>query len=67
MSGSSDFKGYDFIAKKCKSSASGSSDIRITCTEELSVNASGSSDVYYRGNAKVTSKHLSGSSDLYNK
>ena len=67
MTGSSDFKGYDFVAKKCNCSASGSSDVRITCTGELNVNASGSSDVYYRGNAKVVGKHLSGSSDLYNK
>jgi hypothetical protein len=67
LSGSSDFKGYDLIVKKCNSSASGSSDIRITCTEELTVRASGSSDVYYRGDAKIIDKHLSGSSDLYNR
>ncbi|HCC52475.1 MAG TPA: hypothetical protein DEQ30_10785 [Porphyromonadaceae bacterium] len=67
MTGSSDFKGYDFTVKKSDCSASGSSDIRITCTDELSVRASGSSDVYYRGNAKVANKHLSGASDLYNK
>jgi hypothetical protein len=65
MSGSSDFKGYDFIAKKCDGSASGSSDIWITCTEELSVRTSGSSDVYYRGHAKVTSARLFGSSNLH--
>jgi hypothetical protein len=67
MTGSSDFKGYGFIAKKCNCSASGSSDIRITCTDELNVKATGSSDVYYRGDAKVVNRHLSGSSDLYNK
>jgi hypothetical protein len=67
MNGSSDFKGYDFIVKKCNSSLSGTSDIQITCTEELSVKASGSSNVYYRGNAKVVSKYLSGLSDLHNK
>lgn len=67
MTGSSDFKGYGFTAKKCNCSASGSSDIQITCTDELSVRAGGSSDVYYRGNAKIVHKHLSGSSDLYNK
>lgn len=67
MSGSSDFKGYDFITKKCNASASGASDIRITCTEELSVKASGASDVYYRGNAKVVSKEVSGASNLRKK
>jgi hypothetical protein len=67
MSGSSDFKGYDFTALKVDCFASGSSDIKITCSEEISVKAKGSSDVYYRGKAQVVSKSLSGSSDLYNK
>ncbi|MDR3266984.1 MAG: DUF2807 domain-containing protein [Tannerella sp.] len=67
MTGSSDFKGYGFTALKADCRASGSSDIQITCNEEISVNASGSSDVYYRGNAKVINKSLSGSSDLYNR
>jgi hypothetical protein len=67
MSGSSDFKGYDFTALKADCHASGSSDIKITCNGEISVRANGSSDIYYRGNAKVISKLLSGSSDLYNK
>jgi hypothetical protein len=67
MSGSSDFKGYGFTAMRADCNASGSSDIRITCNEEIKVNAGGSSDVYYRGNAKVTGRRLSGSSDLYNK
>jgi hypothetical protein len=67
MSGSSDFKGYDFTALKADCHTSGSSDIQITCNEEISVKAKGSSDVYYRGKAEVVSKSLSGSSDLYNK
>jgi hypothetical protein len=67
MSGSSDFKGYDFVVKKFTCSASGSSDVQVTCTEELSVKAGGSSDVYYRGPARVVSSQLSGSSDLYHK
>lgn len=67
MSGSSDFKGYDFIVQKLDCTTSGSSDVQITCNEELSVKASGSSDVHYKGSAKIISKHLSGSSDLINK
>jgi hypothetical protein len=67
VSGSSDFKGYDFIVNKLDCSASGSSDIKITCNEEISVRAGGSSDVYYRGNAKVISQHITGSSDLHNR
>jgi hypothetical protein len=64
LSGSSNLKGYDFVVNKLDCNASGSSDIQITCNEELSVRASGSSHVYYRGNAQVISKHLSGSSSL---
>lgn len=64
MSGSSDFKGYDFVVNKFNCKASGSSDVQVTCNEELNVHASGSSDVYYKGAARVVSKHLSGSSDL---
>jgi hypothetical protein len=67
MSGSSDFKGYDFVAEKLQCSASGSSDIMVTCTGELNVNARGSSDVYYKGDARVVSSHLSGASGLYHK
>ena len=67
MSGSSDFKGYDFVVNKLKCNASGSSDIRITCNEELSVTARGSCDVYYKGAANVVSKQLSGSSSLKNR
>ena len=66
-SGSSDFKGFDFIVKKLNCNTSGSSDIQITCNEELSVRASGSSDVYYKGTANVVSAHTSGSSDLIKK
>lgn len=64
MSGSSDFKGFDFMVNKFDCSTSGSSDVQITCNEELSVRASGSSDVYYKGDAKIISQRLSGSSDL---
>jgi hypothetical protein len=67
MSGSSDFKGYDFIVKKFDCNTSGSSDVQITCNEELSVHASGSSDVHYKGTARVTNVHTSGASDLHHK
>ena len=67
MSGSSDFNGYDFIVNKLTCSASGSSNIKVTCNEELSASARGSSDVYYRGSAKVISKDTSGSSDIINR
>jgi len=64
MSGSSDFKGFDFVVNRFSCSTSGSSDVQVTCNGELNVRASGSSDVYYKGDAKIISQHLSGSSDL---
>jgi len=66
-SGSSDFKGYDFIVNKLDCNTSGSSDIQITCTGEMKVRATGSSDVYYKGNPKIIESHTSGSSDLVRK
>lgn len=67
MSGSSDFKGFDFVVNNFNCKTSGSSDVQVTCNEKLSVSASGSSDVYYKGNAQVVSKNLSGSSDLHHR
>ena len=67
MSGSCDFKGYDFFVNKLTCSASGSSDIKVTCNDELSARATGSSDIFYRGTAQVISKHTSGSSDIKNR
>ena len=67
MSGSSDFKGYGFVVNKLNCNASGSSDVQITCNEELSVTARGSCDVYYKGAAKVILKDISGSSSLKNR
>ena len=63
-SGSSDFKGYDFIVNKLNCNTSGSSDVQITCNEEISVRATGSSDFYYKGSAIILSQHTSGSSDI---
>jgi len=67
MSGSSDFRGYDFIVNILNCNTSGSSDIQITCNGELSVRASGSSDIYYKGDAKVVSVTTTGSSSLVKK
>ena len=65
--GSCDFKGYDLIVNKMDCKTAGSSNIQITCNEELRVNAAGSSNVYYRGDAKILEKHTAGSSNIYNR
>jgi hypothetical protein len=64
LSGSSDFKGFNMTVDVCTVEASGSSDTQITVNKELSVSASGSSDVYYKGQASVTRAHTSGSSSV---
>jgi hypothetical protein len=63
-SGGSDFTGYDLIAENVYVSASGGSDARITVTKELGVEASGGSDVDYRGNAVIKYKNNSGGSSV---
>ncbi|HJS54380.1 MAG TPA: head GIN domain-containing protein [Chitinophagaceae bacterium] len=60
-SGGSDFNGYEFAAEICNVEASGGSDVRITVNKELSVNVSGGSDVYYKGNGLIRDLKSSGS------
>lgn len=64
LSGSSDFKGYSMSVDACSVEASGSSDTQITVNKELRVSNSGSSDVYYKGNAVILDVHSSGSSSV---
>lgn len=63
-SGGSDFIGYDLVAENVFVSASGGSDARITATNELGVEASGGSDVDYKGNAVIKYKSSSGGSSV---
>jgi len=61
-SGGSDFKGYDLASDICNVEASGGSDIQVTVNKELSANASGGSDVYYKGTGMIRDLKTSGSS-----
>jgi hypothetical protein len=63
-SGGSDFTGYDLIAENVFVSASGGSDARVTATHELGIEASGGSDVDYKGNAVIKYKSSSGGSSV---
>lgn len=63
-SGASNFKGYDLAIQYCEAEASGASDIRITVQKELSVRASGASDIYYRGDAMIRELKASGASTV---
>jgi Putative auto-transporter adhesin, head GIN domain len=63
-SGASDFKSYGLIAETGSIKASGASDVTITINKEMTVNASGASNVYYKGDAVVKEKHSSGASSI---
>ena len=61
-SGGSDFKGYDLASDICNVEASGGSDVHVTVNKELSANASGGSDVYYKGTGMIRDLKTSSSS-----
>lgn len=64
VSGSSDMRAFDLAADYCDVEASGASDVNITANKELRVRASGSSDVYYKGEAVIKEISSSGASDI---
>jgi hypothetical protein len=61
VSGGSDFSGYDLASDICNVEASGGSDVRVTVNKELSADASGGSDVYYKGSGLIRDLKTSGS------
>jgi hypothetical protein len=64
VSGGSDVTGYALITDVCRLEASGGSDVEITVNKELTANASGSSDISYKGNGVVKELKSSGSSSV---
>ncbi len=66
-SGASDVKSYDLAADECSVKATGASDIRITVNKEISVNATGASSVFYKGDALMKNVHSSGASSVSKK
>jgi hypothetical protein len=63
-SGGSDFSGYDLASDNCVIQASGGSDIDITVNKELYAEASGASDVNWKGKATVKGAHASGAGSV---
>lgn len=63
-SGGSDLSATHFQVKKCKINVSGGSDASIKVSDELSMTASGASDIDYYGNPKITHKKVSKSCDV---
>lgn len=64
LSGASDVKAFELEVRKCTISLSGASDAGITVSGELSVIASGASDVKYRGSGVARDVRTSGSSSV---
>jgi hypothetical protein len=65
--GASDVKGYDLVVEACSAHASGASDIQITVNKELEADASGASDIYYKGTGMLRESHSSGASSVAHK
>jgi len=63
-SGASSFKGFDLSAEICNLKASGASDIKITVNKELSAEASGASDIHYKGEGVIRDIRSSGSGSV---
>ena len=63
-SGASDVKAYELIAENCNVKATGASDVNITVTNDMAANASGASNVYYKGSAELKIKQTSGASSI---
>ena len=61
ISGSGNIRNYDFTTSYCNASISGSGNIRITVTKELSAHISGSGNVYIKGEGLIRDYSASGS------
>lgn len=66
-SGASDFKGYELITNFCDAKASGASSVFITVNKELNANASGASDVKFKGEGLIRNIKTSGASSVTRK
>jgi Protein of unknown function (DUF2807). len=63
--GSSSFKGFDLVVNKIDCNTKGSSDVQITCNEEIRVRTAGSTNFSYKGDAKIVEKHTAGSANIH--
>ncbi|MET0462771.1 MAG: head GIN domain-containing protein [Chitinophagaceae bacterium] len=63
-SGASSFKCYDLAADYCTADVSGASDVRIQVNKEMSITASGASDVRYKGEGTIRDIRTSGASSV---
>ncbi|MCB0632842.1 MAG: head GIN domain-containing protein [Saprospiraceae bacterium] len=62
--GASDMTGFEFAADQLKADLTGGCELSLTVNDEMSVTASGGSEVHYRGNAVIQYQELSGGSEI---
>lgn len=63
-SGGSDFDGYDLVTDESTISASGGSDVTVTVNKMLDAEASGASDINWKGTATVKKARASGAGSV---
>ena len=63
-SGASSVRDYDFAAQYLQADLSGASNVYITVDNEIVVEASGASNLNFKGNAVITRQNLSGASSV---
>jgi len=61
ISGSGNIKSYDFSTQYCNASISGSGNVRVTVTKELSAHISGSGNIFIKGDGLIRDYSASGS------
>jgi hypothetical protein len=64
VSGGCDLKASEFYLKNCKVDASGGCDVFVYATGELTMTATGASDITYYGKPAKVTKSASGASDI---
>jgi hypothetical protein len=62
--GASEMTGFDFAVKNLKASLNGSCNISLTINQNLDVTASGTSNVYYKGNGVIEKQNLKDDSKI---
>lgn len=63
-SGASDIKAFDATVQSCAVQLSGASDLQITVSQKLSAQASGASNIQYKGNPQQVESDVSGASRI---
>jgi len=67
LSGSSDIRDYDLMVERLNIDMSGASEAFLSVSESIDIEASGASELNYKGDATIGHKDLSGASEIKNR